>query len=171
MHRLILWALAVLTGWLSPCVAFGDEEVCVACDKNVRISGEFTLYEDENDNYNCEKGAHATIPFVWNEAKQTLTIGKRSGKFSGMLKERTFRVVFVSSNHGAGMAAEEKADAVVRYTGKPRSVSVSLADIGFSGPAKVRDLWSHEDLGAVVGALTQKINPHGAGLYRVHPQN
>jgi len=41
MHRLILWALAVLTGWLSPCVAFGDEEVCVACDKNVRISGEF----------------------------------------------------------------------------------------------------------------------------------
>ena len=41
MHRLILWALAILTGWLSPCVAFGGEEVCVACDKNVRISGEF----------------------------------------------------------------------------------------------------------------------------------
>ena len=65
-----------------------------------------------------------------------------------MLKERTFRVVFVSSNHGAGMAAEEKADAVVRYTGKPRSVSVSLAD-----------------------TLTQKINHHSAGLYRVQPQN
>jgi len=133
--------------------------------------GEFTLYEDENDNYNYEKGAYATIPFAWNEAKQTLTIGKRSGKFSGMLKERTFRVVFVSSNHGAGMAAEEKADAVVRYTGKPRSVSVSLADIGFSGPAKVRDLWNHEDLGTVVGTLTQKINPHSADLYRVHPHN
>ena len=100
-----------------------------------------------------------------------MTIGKRSGKFPGMLKERTFRVVFDSSNHGAGMAAEEKADAVVRYTGKPRSVSVSLADIGFSGPAKVRDLWNHEDLGTVVGTLTQKINPHSAGLYRVHPQN
>jgi len=41
MHRLILWALAILTIWLSPCVAFGDEEVCVACDKNVRIGGEF----------------------------------------------------------------------------------------------------------------------------------
>jgi hypothetical protein len=129
--------------------------------------GEFTLYEDENDGYNYEKGAYATIPFVWNKAKQTLTIGKCSGK----LKERTFRVVFVSSNHGAGMAAEEKADAVVRYTGKPISVSVSLADIGFSGPAKVRDLWNHEDLGTVVGTLTQKINPHSAGLYRVHPQN
>jgi beta-glucosidase len=41
MHRLILLALAVLTVWLSPCVAFGGEEVCVACDKNVRINGEF----------------------------------------------------------------------------------------------------------------------------------
>jgi hypothetical protein len=35
-----------------------------------------------------------------------------------MLKERTIRVVFVSPSHGAGMAAEEKADTVVHYTGK-----------------------------------------------------
>ena len=134
-------------------------------------NGQFTLYEDENDNYNYEKGACATIPFAWNEAKQTLTIGKRSGRFPGMLKERTFRVVFVSSNHGAGMAAEEKADAVVRYNGKPKSVSVSLADISFSGPAKVSDLWRHEDLGTVVGEFTQKINPHGAGLSASTPPN
>jgi hypothetical protein len=46
-----------------------------------------------------------------------------------------------------------------------------LADLGFSGPVKVRDLWSHENLGTVVGTLTQKINPHGAGLYRVRAQN
>ncbi|HEX7577555.1 MAG TPA: DUF5110 domain-containing protein, partial [Verrucomicrobiae bacterium] len=66
---------------------------------------------------------YATIPFEWNEAKQTLTIGKRSGNFPGMLKERTFRAVFVSPNHGAGMAAEEKADAVVHYTGKAITVT------------------------------------------------
>ncbi|HEY5232306.1 MAG TPA: glycoside hydrolase family 31 protein [Verrucomicrobiae bacterium] len=80
--------------------------------------GQFTLYEDEGDNYNYEKGSHATIPFEWNEAKQTLTIGKRTGNFPGMLKEHTFRVVFVSPGKGAGMAAEEKADAVIHYTGK-----------------------------------------------------
>jgi alpha-D-xyloside xylohydrolase len=84
--------------------------------------GEFTLYEDENDNYNYEKGAYATIPFVWNESKQTLTIGKRSGTFPGMLKERTFRVIFTSPNHGAGMGAGE-VDAVVRYSGKAVTVS------------------------------------------------
>ena len=80
--------------------------------------GKFTLYEDEGDSYNYEKGKYATIPFEWNESKQSLTIGKRSGSFPGMLKERTFRVVFVSTGHGAGAAAEEKADSVVNYAGK-----------------------------------------------------
>ena len=80
--------------------------------------GKFTLYEDEGDNYNYEKGAFATIAFDWNEAKQTLTIGKRSGKFPGMLKERTIQVIFVSPGHGVGATLEAKADSVVRYTGK-----------------------------------------------------
>jgi hypothetical protein len=39
-----------------------------------------------------------------------------------MLNERTFRVIFASPNHGAGMAAGE-ADAVVRYSGKAVTVS------------------------------------------------
>jgi len=84
--------------------------------------GKFTLYEDERDSYDYERGAYATIPFAWNEAKQTLTMGKRSGEFPGMLKERTFHVIFVSPDHGAGMAAEEKADAAVHYTGKAVTV-------------------------------------------------
>ena len=66
-------------------------------------NGEFTLYEDENDGYNYEKGAYATIPIRWDEALQTLTIGERKGKFPGMLQSRNFRIVFVSENHGAGI--------------------------------------------------------------------
>ena len=84
--------------------------------------GRFTLYEDENDGYGYEKGAYATIPFEWNEARQTLRIGRRAGSFPGMLKERTFRVVFVSSAHGAGPAAEANPDAVIHYTGKAMTV-------------------------------------------------
>ena len=86
--------------------------------------GEFTLYEDEGDNYNYEKGASATIPFAWDESKQTLTIGKRSGNFQGMLKERTIRVVFVSPGHGIGPAAENSPSTVVQYTGKAVVVNV-----------------------------------------------
>ena len=71
---------------------------------------------------------------------------------------------------GAGLpSSETNAPPVDATATEPRSVSVSLADIGFSGPVKVRDLWNHKDLGAVAGALTQKINSRGAGLYRVEP--
>ena len=77
----------------------------------------FTLYEDEGDNYNYEKGAYATIPIQWNEAKQTLTIGERRGEFPGMLKQRTFRIVWVSPGNGAGIPSAATPDAEVSYNG------------------------------------------------------
>ena len=80
--------------------------------------GKFTLYEDEGDTYDYEKGKYATIPISWNEAKQTLEIGKRTGEFPGMLKERTFNVVWVSKDHGAGLSITVMPDAVVHYNGK-----------------------------------------------------
>lgn len=79
--------------------------------------GKFTLYEDEGDNYNYEKGGYATIPLTWNEEKQTLTIGKRAGKYSGMMKARTFRIVLVSSQHGHGVPSVAKPDHEVIYRG------------------------------------------------------
>jgi hypothetical protein len=54
---------------------------------------------------------------------------------------------------------------------EPRDISVSLVDIGVAGPAKLRDLWNPKDLGVITDKLTQTINSHGAGLYRVQPQN
>jgi alpha-D-xyloside xylohydrolase len=58
------------------------------------------------------------IPMHWDDAKQTLTIGERTGKFPGMLETRTFRVVLVSENHGAGITAGEPVDKVISYGGK-----------------------------------------------------
>lgn len=60
--------------------------------------GSFSLYEDENDNYNYEKGVFATIDFTWNDAEKTLTIGDRKGEFPGMLQERTFNFVIVTGS-------------------------------------------------------------------------
>jgi hypothetical protein len=56
-------------------------------------------------------------------------------------------------------------------TTQPAEISVSLADIGLSGNCKVRDLWSHKDLGAVTGTVTATVNSHGAVLYRIEPAN
>jgi alpha-D-xyloside xylohydrolase len=80
--------------------------------------GEFTLYEDENDNYNYEKGVHATTSFRWDDAKNVLTIGGRQGEFPGMLASRTFNVVFVNDNHGVGIEPSDTPDKVVRYCGE-----------------------------------------------------
>ena len=55
--------------------------------------GSFTLYEDEGDNYNYEKGVYATIPFTWNDKTSSLTIGSRQGSYPGMLASRQFTFV------------------------------------------------------------------------------
>jgi alpha-D-xyloside xylohydrolase len=81
-------------------------------------NGEFTLYEDENDNYNYEKGKYSTITFSWNNAKRELTIGDRKGDFAGMLAERNFNVVLVGKNKGVGMQPTTVADNVAAYSGK-----------------------------------------------------
>jgi len=85
--------------------------------------GTFTLYEDEGDNYNYEHGVHATIPISWDEKSKTLTLGRRSGKFPGMLQQRKFRIVFVSPNHGIGGAVTESADVEVVYRGRALKIS------------------------------------------------
>jgi len=56
--------------------------------------GTFTLYEDELDNYNYEKGQFSTIVFNWNDAKKTLAIGARNGAYPGMPEKRKFIVTF-----------------------------------------------------------------------------
>jgi len=85
--------------------------------------GEFTIYEDENDNYNYEKGAYATIPLHWDDSAHSLTIGDRKGQFPGMLENRTFRVVFVRDNHGVGVNPTDQTDKVIQYSGKSVTVA------------------------------------------------
>ncbi len=80
--------------------------------------GSFTLYEDEGDGYNYEKGLYSIIPFAWNEATKTLTIGARKGEFPGMMARRTFHVVFVREEHGVGVPETQNADRIVKYDGK-----------------------------------------------------
>jgi alpha-D-xyloside xylohydrolase len=80
--------------------------------------GDFTLYEDENDNYNYEKGAYATISFHWDNAKKALTIADRKGQFPGILQNRTFNIVLVSKDHGTGIEPTTTPDTTVHYSGK-----------------------------------------------------
>ena len=86
--------------------------------------GDFSLYEDEGDNYDYERGAHSVIPIHWDDRAETLTIGDRRGSFPGMLEHRTFRVVRVTDAHGLGIPSTEKIDATLEFAGKAVSVRV-----------------------------------------------
>lgn len=110
----------VKTGSIVP---FTTEKVQYATEKSwktleLRVypgaDGSFTLYEDENDNYNYEKGQFTEIPLSWNEATRELTIGARTGSFKGMLKSRKFKVTL----------AGEKASRTVSYNGKQIKVKM-----------------------------------------------
>ena len=57
--------------------------------------GEFTLYEDEHDNYNYENGAFSLIKFQWDDDDNQLIIAKREGAFDGMIEDRSFNVVLI----------------------------------------------------------------------------
>ncbi|HRC88860.1 MAG TPA: glycoside hydrolase family 31 protein [Bacteroidales bacterium] len=85
--------------------------------------GTFTLYEDEGDNYNYEKGMYSTIAFLWDDAKKTLTIGDRKGSFPSMLIQRKFKIVRVTENKGIGMKANKQYDKVISYNGKRKVIS------------------------------------------------
>ena len=86
-------------------------------------SGTFTLYEDGGDTYDYETGQHAEIQLSWDDTAQQLTIGARTGSYTGMLASRTFNVVWVASNHGAGVAVTSAPDQVVKYSGAQVVVS------------------------------------------------
>lgn len=80
-------------------------------------TGSFTLYEDEGNNYQYEKGVYATIPFAYNETDKTLTIGRREGHFPGMLTSRTFQIVWITPGHPGGIELKPGQGDTVLYTG------------------------------------------------------
>jgi alpha-D-xyloside xylohydrolase len=84
-------------------------------------NGTFTLYQDEGDNYNYEKGAHASIPITWSQSTNTLTIGARQGTYPGMPTDITFNIVWVKPNHGAG-PAEQSLDKTITYNGSQQTI-------------------------------------------------
>lgn len=102
---------------IGPAVQYAEEKKWD--DLEIKIypgsDGNFVLYEDENDNYNYEKGAFTLITFTWDNKKKVVTISDRTGTYPGMLSSRTFRLKLV----GADNREEYKS---VTYTGSKTAV-------------------------------------------------
>ncbi|HVW21201.1 MAG TPA: TIM-barrel domain-containing protein [Opitutaceae bacterium] len=84
--------------------------------------GDFSLYEDEGDNYDYERGESSTIAFHWDDTARTLSIAARRGEFPGMVRERKFRIVAVAPGRGAGLGPSDSVDAEIGYDGSAATV-------------------------------------------------
>lgn len=111
---------------LGPKVQYSNEkkwdnlDLCIYPGAN----GEFTLYEDEGDNYNYEKGMFSTIRFSWDDATHTLTIDERKGEYPGMLKWRNFHITLMQPGKQTAETVIVNADKKVSYSGKKISVKL-----------------------------------------------
>jgi len=85
--------------------------------------GSFTLYEDEDNNYNYESGKYSNIAFTYNDANGTLTIDERKGQFEGMLKSRTFEIVTVSKDKPKAFNYDAKGQSVT-YDGRRQTITL-----------------------------------------------
>ena len=95
--------LYVRAGSIVPCgpeIQWTDQKQADVIDLYVYQGADasFTLYEDENVNYNYEKGAYSKIAFSYDDRMKLLSIEEREGEFPGMLEERTFNIIPVSKN-------------------------------------------------------------------------
>ena len=110
-----------------PAMQWSDEQPAELINLYVYAGrdAQFTLYEDEGTNYNYEKGRYATIDITYDDASRTLTFGKRSGQFDGMLKQRRFNVVYVTKDQPRPLNMENPEGAMVSYNGKAISVRLN----------------------------------------------
>jgi Alpha-glucosidases, family 31 of glycosyl hydrolases len=110
---------------VGPEIQYADEKQA----DNIRLyiyrgdNAVFTLYEDENVNYNYEKGKYSTISFIYNDSTNTLTIGARKGSFAGMLKARIFTIITVDSKNSKPFDADASGKEV-KYDGSQVMVTL-----------------------------------------------
>ena len=86
--------------------------------------GSFTLYEDENDTYNYEKGLYSPIDFKWDDKNHQMTIEDRKGSFPGMLKSRKLHIVIISEGKGSGVDSADNPDKIIEYNGEKIIISL-----------------------------------------------
>ena len=91
-------------------------------------NADFQLYEDSGDGYAYEKGARTTIQIHWDDHRNVLSIGGRTGEFQGMRTKHTFRIVLVKPGHGTGVGSDTGFDRSVTYDG--HSTKIHLGQRG-----------------------------------------
>jgi hypothetical protein len=137
--------------WVSATAQWGE----VAIGKS--ISGNELIVNGKN--YSDGIGTHALSVIEYDlpagythfKAKAGLDEGGTSQDIPGSTVQ-----FMVSTEDPAGKSPKDSTD-----------IAIQFKDLGINGKAKVRDLWSHKDIGVFEKEFAAKIARHGAGLYRI----
>ncbi len=105
---------------MSPAMQYVDQQLDAPYEIRIYPGADatFTLYEDDGETYNYEKGQYVTVELHWDDKTRTLSIGKRQGSFPGMVAQREFRVVLASETDGVGLPESTNNIHSVRYAGQ-----------------------------------------------------
>ncbi len=108
---------------IGPAISYADEQPNATLEIRIYTgeSGNFTLYEDEGDNYNYEQGHFAMTQLSWDEAARRLTLHDRQGSYPGMPGSREFRIIVIDDN---SLLPEPSSVRTVRYEGQEMIVAL-----------------------------------------------
>ncbi len=105
---------------IGPALQYTDEKPAETISLYVYTGKDasFSLYEDEGNSYNYEKGAYSNIDLSYKESTGTLSIAARKGIFKGMLKNRTFRVIWITPDRPVKLNFDKEQAVSIKYSGK-----------------------------------------------------
>ena len=126
LDRIPLYARAGSILPLGPEEEYADEKPNGPIELRIYpgADGAFTLYNDEGDNYNYEKGSHATTSVAWSDKDRTLTLGTRQGTYQNMPQQTTFHIVLARPGRGIGESTTVSPDRSIVYNGSEMTVKM-----------------------------------------------
>jgi hypothetical protein len=106
--RMLLWIgfqswsrKAASFHWFLSCSLYWSRRILWRFVSYAGKDADFKLYEDSGDVYAYEHGAQATIHLHWDDHRNVLPLGDRSGSFHGMQMKHTFQIVLVKPGKGS----------------------------------------------------------------------
>lgn len=110
---------------MGPVMQYTSEKVDAEWEIRIYLGAgpSFTVYKDEGNNYNYEKGKSSSFEMIWDNKDNTLTFSDRKGEDPGMPVYRRLKLVKVDKNSGTDV--EEYADGkTVEYRGKHLKIKI-----------------------------------------------
>lgn len=81
-------------------------------------NGHYSLYNDDGRSYDYEKGKYSTVELSYDDAKGTLTIGKRQGEFNGMQQKISMNIRWIGAADGMAKSLTGPIAQSIEYVGE-----------------------------------------------------